>query len=1272
MAPQLVTVTPGGEWGREPTALHGPVWGLRIDGGRVSIVLQGARLPEGAVVHELVVQLPHVGFPFDFREGVARFRHHRGQADGLTIAVEARVLLDWLHRASGGRLTGRAFDDMLVLSGRLDAGPRFTVRARFFPDDGEDAGARGAEAPDEPLLVLSLYDVRVYGRHDEPWPLVCRRILDLLPERLVAERSLTTARLRLTRPALMWALSALGWKLPDLSRLRPVGVELRDGRLVARFASTDLVGPLVTLDAMPDGALRGAFERFVEDLELKRHHGQIDRLLEAGQVREALAEVYRALDGPPRPGFLAERLIGICAARPILYDEGDKVCRALLAQAPTYAPALCGLAAIALGRGRPEEAAVQLERLSAALGAPSEREDATCADLTLAESLRGVDAEEARLALERVLDRSPDHEEALEALIALAEDAGDTAATLPLYKRLLFAARSGERTRDAGLRLARHALERKQPEEARVFLRVVLEASPADLDAQLALSDVETQQGNVAEAVRLLETALRVVPPTDGDLMMRIVSRLAALALGPLRDPVRARRVLWRAVDVVGLGDEAALELARQAIAAGEAELADRYGERIGHKSPLWPRAACLRARAWLLRGARERAWATALEVIERSPGDGEALELLEQCATDVGGRERLLTVLREALERASTGAERARLARSLARVYEALELDWDAIGPYEQVLREAPGAPLAEGVGQRLLELYGRFGMWPEHQTLCRAALGRVSDPGERVPLLVRLGRAALRELGAADEARGPLEEAVRLAPRRIEGLELLRDALEALGDGAALAPVLQRLEAIHPDERVRFAARLRLAEVQLDALGAPGQARATLARLPASEQGGGRVRDLKQRLGLLAPEPAAGGVQAEVRPTAPAPKAEVVVAAGRPESAYDEALARADRGDVAGALERLERLFEAEPLHLPGLELARLLAVEAGDVERALEVADTLLELMVSRSARRALLEELVAQTPAGHEARRRRWAAMLAALEGPRPAAAAAPAVAKAVEAPAAAVEAPAAREGRREAEEALPQPVAARVDEGDELQRLLGEAAEHLFAGAWPAARAALERALAIDGDCVPALELLAEGLREQGEFEALERALGRLADLAFDAEQTLAYLRERGEVLADGLGDVEGAAEVWARYLDWQPLDDAVMQRLAGFYGREGRHAELAALWGRRAERAQEAAEEAFEARPLERAAARARLEEARLRLERLDDAEGAVAAAEAGLALAPQDPELMICRVRALAVANRRSECRAAIDQLMPLLMPGPLMDEMRLLRGDG
>lgn len=1128
----------------EMVVLASPVWSLRVEGRRLSVVLQRAPLPGGAELGELAIELPHVSFPFDFRDGIERFRHHRGVADDLTLRVDARVILDWLNQVSGGQVSGSALDDQLVLSGRTAGGTRWTMRGRFVPVSEEEGERSGLE----PLLQLSLYGVRAYGPSSEPWPRLAERVIDLLPKELVVERGLTTAKIRCVRAAVAWALAGLGWKLPDLTRLVAHGVELREGRFVARFSRPGPGGERLFADlsqgaegAWEAGAMRGAFERFVEDLELKRHHGQVDRLLAQGKVREALAEVYRALDGPPRPGFLAERLIGICASQPILYDEGERQCRALLELAPGWEPALAGLASIALGRGRPEEAAVQLERLAATLTGPADREDATAADLTLAQILKDFAPEESRAALSRVLERSPDHEEALAELIALAEAEGDVRAALPLYKRLLFAARSKARTRDAGLRLARFALMRNEPEDARVLLKVVLEAAPDDIEALVALAEVETREGHGLIALRILEDALKSIPPSDAAKLTHVIGRLAQLLLETLADPARARRVLWRAGDLSRMEPKDALELTRLALRAREPTLSLRLAEHVPPEAGEWAEAQALRAEALIERGDAQAALGAVLAVLEREPDHPRALALLERSAPDPARREWLVHQLHETARRVPGGEPRARILHRVARLYQSLDLDWDALAPLEESVFEALDSPLFLERAEQLMGLHTRFGLWPDHQRVGALRLARLQAQGladesaieRRVDLLVRLGRAALDELDDPIGARIYLEEAGRLSPRSLDAQELLARALEAElaatpgglgGPVRELAGALIRLESLRVDEGDKDAARMRLAELQLDRLGAPGQARATLGRLRRKDDPRGAA--LARRAGLLPPEPPPPPPAAPPALARSMAKVEPV-----PKDRFEQAVEAADRGDEIGAITLLEALLGDEPDHVPAQELLSVL------VEAAMGDLGSLIEPSASIEPPAFALEAPASAPP-------------LAPVPVPAPAA----------------VHLPTLGPVPVEANDALD----AKAAEGDRIDAALARATEHFFGGELAQARAELEALLAVDPDVVMALELYQEVLAGLGEHARRAQVLERLVDRVFDFAASAAYLRALGEALS-AAGDADGARAAFVRYLRIRPLDEALFARVTFELDAAEHAADRAELWEARAD-----------------------------------------------------------------------------------------------------
>ena len=209
-------------------------------------------------------------------------------------------------------------------------------------------------------------------------------------------------------------------------------------------------------------------------------------------------------------------------------------------------------------------------------------------------------------------------------------------------------------------------------------------------------------------------------------------------------------------------------------------------------------------------------------------------------------------------------------------------------------------------------------------------------------------------------------------------------------------------------------------------------------------------------------------------------------------------------------------------------------------------------------------------------------------------------------------------------------------------------------------------------LAADPEDVAALEVKAAALRTEQRWEPLAQCLELLAELSFDAGQALAYTVERARVLADAIGDLGRAAVVWRVCLEWQPLDDPTFERLAAYYQSVDDHASLADLWALRAQGADDAAHEADDPRPLRRAWTRALVEEARLALGPL----AGLGAGGGGSWTRPSPattvtPSCWSSAVRAQVAAGREGDAKVTAAKLLPLLLPGPLHDEMTALVGD-
>ena len=247
--------------------------------------------------------------------------------------------------------------------------------------------------------------------------------------------------------------------------------------------------------------------------------------------------------------------------------------------------------------------------------------------------------------------------------------------------------------------------------------------------------------------------------------------------------------------------------------------------------------------------------------------------------------------------------------------------------------------------------------------------------------------------------------------------------------------------------------------------------------------------------------------------------------------------------------------------------------------------------------------------------------------------------------------------------------LPPGLTVHVSEGRQLEDLIAQATEMAQQQQWEALEEPLKQALSIDGDCVAALELWVQLLRRQQRWKALVDALETLSGLSFDASQTLACIHEQAEIWADRLGDSERAAGIWRRYLEYDPFHDGVLKRLEGWYRSTGDMHRVAQLHAARARAATvRLDEEPSQAQALERVVVHARLKQAQVALHELSEPEEALRALDDALALAPREPELVACQVRALQRLGRHEKASAAARVLLPMLLPGPLHDEMRAI----
>ncbi len=602
-------------------------------------------------------------------------------------------------------------------------------------------------------------------------------------------------------------------------------------------------------------------------------------------------------------------------------------------------------------------------------------------------------------------------------------------------------------------------------------------------------------------------------------------------------------------------------------------------------------------------------------------PADRRAVDGLIRLAAARGDHERQADLLARAAALTADRRERARLALHRARLFQTeLRRDLDAYRAYKEAVA---CDPTLRDAARGLREMAESRGEWALAAELVYRELSTAAD-SERVALHVELGRLLEDKLLEQDEALRNYEQAAELstvtgqageAPyaelvRLYANLQRYADAAQA---AESLAAALPQGRAVHRAESLARAgelwekagdsqrARARLAEAAAIGGEAGKRADETLLRLTAQA---GDVEELRRRIEeRLAIEPEGElrlellrrllqlAVQSQDLLEMDVRSQEVLARAAddpmafvarkrvleeRNDDAGVLALLRARADAVSDLVERSARRFEA------GRLCERLYDVSeaASDYEAALNAdpenvpaLDALADLSYRTrhlSRARALYAQLADRpaTLSRDEICRRRAELAEAAND--------------AEEATRLYAEAIGFNPSDLTSHEALARMALSRGDDADgyshlrtvlellpldavdritELRRQLGELAVRL--GQREPARGYYELVLAQDPARRDALEALVHIYLELAAWEEAADTFARLSQLAEEPAQRAELLFRRGEVLRQGLGDLERANDSYLKAADLHPAHAPTLRRLISYYYHEGDHGSLA-------------------------------------------------------------------------------------------------------------
>ncbi len=787
--------------------------------------------------------------------------------------------------------------------------------------------------------------------------------------------------------------------------------------------------------------------------------------------------------------------------------------------------------------------------------------------------------------------------------------------------------------------------------------RQVLVARPDDVAALAALDRLLAVAGRPAELVAVIERRAELVE--DAGVRLVLLHRAAAMYEEVLADPTRAVAA-YRSVLAVDDSDVLALDgLVRLHHQQRQPrDLADV----VRRKIELASAGAERRGLRLALAEVHERELADPYEAITQlqavlEEGDGrddEALAGLERIHQATRMWPELLEVLdRRAALAAAPSARIGFLLRAADLADRELADGEQAIDRLGQALALAPADPGAHAAVRLLAE---RDDLAVSATALLEQAARSQRDSAtliwvfeRRLRLSTLVGderREAWAELAEvhetlAGDARAAWSTWVRafgdLTPVELELLTPLTRLAGALGTWSELATILDQRLADCRDPDVEFALAMALGGLREDRLGdLPGAATA-FARAEASH----------------VDDPAALAAQARVLARAGSWASLVEVLGRQAEAAADDAgaaeflyragdLRESTLRDVPGAVAAYRDTLSRAPRHAGArAALARQLAggeevaavadvleplyEDEQDWVRLYDVVAARLAITPDRLDRAALCQRLVEIADRRIADRARALSAALAWLAAD-----------------------PASRDAFAEAERLA----AARgawadlVTQAEPLVDQLGDAQtqvgllldlgrvqlEHLRA---PSAAASLfTRALALDPDCMPAIEGAASAYRALGDHARLADLEWRRGQLASDPALRRVAFTEVGE-LREQVGDDVGAAQAWEAVLEVDDADRFALDRLARVYERRGDRAALVDVLARTAAVSRDPGEE----RAL------------RVRLATLEDSgadpAAAVRAWQAVVDVAPDDDQALT----ALEAAHQRvGDLRAVAD----------------------
>jgi tetratricopeptide (TPR) repeat protein len=435
-----------------------------------------------------------------------------------------------------------------------------------------------------------------------------------------------------------------------------------------------------------------------------------------------------------------------------------------------------------------------------------------------------------------VLEREPEHPEALVALVDLLQSLGRFEDLLPVLAQQADVTHDFTEKKEILFRIAQIArFELGNAERAAEAYRDVLSIDDADLDSLDALIGLSEEGGDFAALVDLLLSRAQYTnEPTEAAGFRH---RAATLYVGPLEDPARAVDVYREILDMDPIDGNAIsqLETLYQQLERWE-DLKDLFLQRLDNAAGDENRAAILGLLADLAEQRFEdydEAAEYLNEVVMIAPFDEQASTGLERLYTKTERWQDLVELLEGRADRerdaGDTNAELTLLVR-VGEIWDGQLADPDqAVGIYERVLERDPEHTRALAA---LARLYEANEDWERCAEVLRKAAAAGRGGEDEAEVHYRLARLHESQLDDAEGALAELRQAVELHPGHAEANAALVDRCREIGDNQGLLEALMRQEIYLEEDAEKVAKLLEIADLQAGPLTDPHGAVASLER--------------------------------------------------------------------------------------------------------------------------------------------------------------------------------------------------------------------------------------------------------------------------------------------------------------------------------------------------------------------------------------------------------------------------------------------------------